>query len=60
MQNGEAGKLCPPIKYLKIDIHFVRELPTNRANQHLVKAIVGLAMDFDYETMAEGVELNAN
>jgi EAL domain-containing protein (putative c-di-GMP-specific phosphodiesterase class I) len=45
-----------PIKYLKIDIDFVRELPTNRANQHLVKAIVGLAKDFDYETIAEGVE----
>jgi PAS domain S-box-containing protein len=45
-----------PIKYLKIDIDFVRELPTNRANQHLVKAIVGLAKDFDFETIAEGVE----
>jgi PAS domain S-box-containing protein len=45
-----------PIKYLKIDIDFVRELSTNRANQHLVKAIVGLARDFGYETIAEGVE----
>ena len=32
-----------PITYLKIDIDFVRDLLTNRANQHLVKAIVGLA-----------------
>lgn len=45
-----------PIKYLKIDIDFVRELSTIRANQHLVKAIVGLARDFGYETIAEGVE----
>jgi PAS domain S-box-containing protein len=45
-----------PIKYLKIDTDFVRELHTSRANQHLVKAIVGLAKDFGYETIAEGVE----
>jgi PAS domain S-box-containing protein len=45
-----------PIKYLKIDIDFVRELRTNRANQHLVRAIIGLAKDFGYETIAEGVE----
>jgi PAS domain S-box-containing protein len=45
-----------PISYLKIDIEFVRDLTTNRANQHLVKAIVGLAQDFGYETIAEGVE----
>jgi PAS domain S-box-containing protein len=45
-----------PIKYLKIDIDFVRELGSNRANQHLVKAIVGLARDFGYQTIAEGVE----
>lgn len=45
-----------PIKYLKIDIDFVSELGSDRANQHLVKAIVGLARDFGYETIAEGVE----
>ncbi|MDX6604653.1 MAG: hypothetical protein QOF23_1162, partial [Solirubrobacterales bacterium] len=45
-----------PISYLKIDIDFVRELTTNRANQHLVRAIVGLGKDFGYETIAEGVE----
>jgi PAS domain S-box-containing protein len=44
-----------PISYLKIDIEFVRDLTTNQANQHLVKAIVGLAQDFGYETIAEGV-----
>lgn len=45
-----------PIRYLKIDIEFVRELSSNVANQHLVKAIVGLANDFGYQTIAEGVE----
>jgi EAL domain-containing protein (putative c-di-GMP-specific phosphodiesterase class I) len=31
-------------------------LAHNRANQHLVRAIVGLAHDFGYKTIAEGVE----
>jgi EAL domain-containing protein (putative c-di-GMP-specific phosphodiesterase class I) len=42
--------------YLKVDVDFVRDLATNRDNQHLVSAIVGLARDFGYETIAEGVE----
>jgi PAS domain S-box-containing protein len=45
-----------PITYLKIDVDFVRDLARNAANQHLVRAIVGLAGDFGYETIAEGVE----
>ena len=45
-----------PVTYLKIDIDFVRDLATNLANQHLVRAIVGLANGFGYETIAEGVE----
>jgi EAL domain-containing protein (putative c-di-GMP-specific phosphodiesterase class I) len=45
-----------PISYLKIDIEFVQDLTTNQANQHLVKAIVGLARDFGCRTIAEGVE----
>jgi EAL domain-containing protein (putative c-di-GMP-specific phosphodiesterase class I) len=45
-----------PITYMKIDIDFVRDLATDRANQHLVRAIVGLAKDFGYQTVAEGVE----
>lgn len=44
------------LAYLKIDIEFVRNLPTDQANQHLVKAIAGLAKDFGYKTIAEGVE----
>jgi EAL domain-containing protein (putative c-di-GMP-specific phosphodiesterase class I) len=45
-----------PLRLLKIDIAFVRDLPTNTANQHLVKAIVNIASGFDLQTVAEGVE----
>ncbi len=45
-----------PIGYLKIDVDFVRDLPSNPANQHVVKAIVSLARGFGQETIAEGVE----
>jgi PAS domain S-box-containing protein len=45
-----------PLTYLKIDIDFVRDIASNPANQHLVKATVGLARDFGYKTIAEGVE----
>jgi PAS domain S-box-containing protein len=44
------------IKYLKIDIEFVRGLITSDANQHVVKAIVNLAQGFGCETVAEGIE----
>jgi EAL domain-containing protein (putative c-di-GMP-specific phosphodiesterase class I) len=45
-----------PFDYLKIDIDFVHDIASNLATQHLVKATVGLARDFGYETIAEGVE----
>ncbi len=45
-----------PVDYLKIDVDFVRDLNTNPANRHLVKAIVGLAEGFGCKTIAEGVE----
>jgi hypothetical protein len=45
-----------PVRYLKIDIEFVRDLTTNAASRHLVKAIVSLAKGFEQETIAEGVE----
>jgi PAS domain S-box-containing protein len=44
-----------PFSYLKIDIEFVRDLPTNEANQHLVRGIVNLAKGFGLRTIAEGV-----
>ncbi len=45
-----------PFTYVKVDVDFVRDLAANPDNQHLVRAIVGLARDFGYETIAEGVE----
>jgi PAS domain S-box-containing protein len=45
-----------PIKYLKIDIEFVRDLVGSSADQHVVKAIVNLAQGFGCQTVAEGVE----
>ena len=44
------------VTYLKIDIAFVRDLVTNIANQHLVKATVSIARGFGLQTIAEGVE----
>jgi PAS domain S-box-containing protein len=44
------------IKYLKIDIEFIRGLVESSANQHVVKAIINLAQGFGCETIAEGVE----
>ena len=44
------------VQTLKIDIDFVRELPANPANQHLVQAVVALARGFGIETIASGVE----
>ncbi len=45
-----------PIRFLKIDIEFVRDLGANLANRHIVKAIVNLAKGFGCQTIAEGVE----
>lgn len=45
-----------PIKYLKIDIEFVRDLLDNAASQHLVSTTVQLARGFGQSTVAEGVE----
>lgn len=45
-----------PIDYLKIDMEFVRDLPSNTASRKVVEAIVTLARGFDLITVAEGVE----
>lgn len=45
-----------PFTYLKIDIGFVRDLVSNVASQHLVRAIVNIAHEFGQQTIAEGVE----
>ncbi len=48
-----------PITLLKIDIEFIRDLPTNQANRHVVEAIVSLARAFNVRTVAEGIEDDA-
>jgi PAS domain S-box-containing protein len=44
------------VQHLKIDVEFVRDILTNEANQHLVRAIVSMAKAFNLKTIAEGVE----
>ena len=44
------------VDYLKIDIQFVRNLLRNEEDRLVVQAIVGVARQFDIETIAEGVE----
>jgi diguanylate cyclase (GGDEF)-like protein len=45
-----------PIQHLKIDLEFIRELPTSPTDQRLVQALVQFAKAFGQETVAEGVE----
>ncbi|HET7417069.1 MAG TPA: bifunctional diguanylate cyclase/phosphodiesterase [Solirubrobacterales bacterium] len=45
-----------PVQHLKIDIEFIRELPTSPTDQRLVQALVQFAKAFGQETVAEGIE----
>ena len=45
-----------PFDLIKIDGHFVRDLPTSEVDQLTVKAIVGIARGLGKETIAEYVE----
>ncbi len=45
-----------PVDYLKIDIEFIRDLPTNESSRSVVEACVRLAKSFGLTTVAEGVE----
>jgi diguanylate cyclase (GGDEF)-like protein len=45
-----------PIQHLKIDIEFIRELPSSPTDQRLVQALVQFARAFGQETVAEGIE----
>jgi diguanylate cyclase (GGDEF)-like protein len=45
-----------PVQHLKIDLEFIRELPSSPTDQRLVHAIVQFAKAFGQETVAEGVE----
>lgn len=45
-----------PADELKIDMSFTRNLERDKANQHIVRAIIDLAHAFQYKVVAEGVE----
>jgi PAS domain S-box-containing protein len=45
-----------PVDYLKIDMQFVRSLLDSSADRQVVAAIIGVARQFQIETIAEGVE----
>ncbi len=45
-----------PVDYLKIDSQFVRNLPDDRDDQQVLRAIIGVAKQFEIKTIAEGVE----
>ena len=45
-----------PMDFLKIDREFIRDARTSVADQHVIRAIVGLARGFGLKTIAEGVE----
>jgi PAS domain S-box-containing protein len=45
-----------PLRYLKIDRSFVRELVRSRDDRRVVRSIVGIAAHFGLRTIAEGVE----
>lgn len=45
-----------PVQYLKIDIQFIRDLVNSKADQQIVRSIVGVAKYFGVKTIAEGVE----
>jgi len=45
-----------PVRYLKIDTSFVRDVATSREDRAIVRGIVAIASEFDVLTVAEGIE----
>ena len=45
-----------PMDFLKIDREFIRDALSSEGDQHVIRAIVGLAHGFGLQTIAEGVE----
>lgn len=45
-----------PVQHLKLDIEFIRNLPSSPVDQKLVGAMVQFAKAFGQETVAEGIE----
>ncbi len=44
-----------PVQYLKLDGEFIQNLPRSRVDEHMVKAIVGVAQGLGIKTVAESV-----
>jgi diguanylate cyclase (GGDEF)-like protein len=45
-----------PVQHLKLDVEFIRALPSSPDDQRLVNAMVQFAKALDQETVAEGIE----
>jgi EAL domain-containing protein (putative c-di-GMP-specific phosphodiesterase class I) len=45
-----------PVQVIKIDVEFVRDLPHNLSDYHLIRVLVSLAGSLGQKTVAEGVE----
>jgi PAS domain S-box-containing protein len=45
-----------PVRYLKIDTSFVRDVASNTDDQAMVRGIVAIARELDVLTVAEGIE----
>ena len=45
-----------PVRYLKIDMEFVRGINTDPTDREIVRSIIGIARTLGKETIAEGVE----
>jgi diguanylate cyclase (GGDEF)-like protein len=44
-----------PVRYLKMDGEFIKNLPRSHVDEHMVKAIVGVAQGLGIKTVAESV-----
>ena len=59
LRGNEAGPAYLkhlPMDFLKIDREFVRDAMSSDGDQHVIRAIVGLARGFGLQTIAEGIE----
>jgi EAL domain-containing protein (putative c-di-GMP-specific phosphodiesterase class I) len=48
-----------PLKYLKIERGFTRNLTSDTPDRHVIEAVVALARGFGHLTIAEGIESEA-
>lgn len=44
-----------PVRYVKLDGEFIQNLPRSKVDEHMVKAIVGVAQGLGIKTVAESV-----